>query len=103
MVPQYAGDEDIWRNHYHNKLRSDIREHVSYSTCPAMDSMIAREKEREIGLEHIRKRKAEEGQVTGVSGKKPKRSNTRKKPKGSATGNVAGYMRGLLGWVIGLL
>ena len=44
--------------------------------------MIARAREREIDLEHIRKRKLEEGQAGGASGKKPKGSDGR--PKGQS-------------------
>ena len=54
-----------------SKVRyADIRKHVTYSACPTLDDMIARE--REIDIDHIRKRKAETKQVTGVSWKKPK-------------------------------
>ena len=74
LVPQYAGDEDMRRTCYHDMLRADIQEYVSFSACPTLDSMIAMAREREIDLEHIRKRKDEEGQVTGASGKKPKGS-----------------------------
>ena len=42
--------------------------------------MIARAREREIDLEHIRKIKAETGQVVGASGKKTRGSDGR--PKG---------------------
>ena len=69
LVPQYAGDEDMRRTRYHDMLRADIREHVSFSACPTLDSMIARAREREIDLEHIRKRKAEEGHCYGGFGK----------------------------------
>ena len=44
--------------------------------------MIARARGREIDLEHIRKRKSEEGQTGGASGKKPKGSDGR--PKGQS-------------------
>ena len=67
------------RTRYHDMLRVDIREHVSFSTCPTLDSMIAKVREREIDLEHLRKRKAETGQVTRVSGKKPKGFDSRSK------------------------
>ena len=80
LVPQYAGDEDMRRTRYHDMLRADIREHVSFSACPTLDSMIARAREREIYLEHIRKRKVEEGHVMGALGKKPKGSDVG--PKG---------------------
>ena len=82
LVPQYAGDEDMRRTRYHDMLRADIREHVSFSACPTLDSMIARAREREIDLEHIRKRKLEDGQSSGASGKKPKGSDGR--PKGQS-------------------
>ena len=59
MVPQYVGDEEMRKIHNHDMLRANIREHVSYSAFPNMDSMIARAREREIDLEHLRKRKAE--------------------------------------------
>ena len=59
LVPQYAGDEDMSRNRYHDMLRADIREYVSFSACPNLDSMIASAREREIDLEHLWKRKAE--------------------------------------------
>ena len=73
------GDEDTRRTHYHDMLRAGIREHVSFSMCPTLGSMIARVKEREINLEHILKRKVEEGHATGALGKKPNRSDTRSK------------------------
>ena len=82
LVPQYAGNEDMRRTHYHDMLRADIREHVSFSACPTLDSMIARAREREIDMEHVQKRKAVEGLTTGASGKKPKGSDGR--PKGQA-------------------
>ena len=79
LVPQYAGDEEMRKTHYHDMLRADIQEHVSYSACPTLESMISRALEREIDLEHLRKRKAETEQVMGVSWKKPKGSDTTSK------------------------
>ena len=76
LVPQYAGDEDMRRTRYHDMLRADIREHVSFSACPTLNSMISRAREREKDLEHIRKRKAVEGHVMRASGKKPKGSDS---------------------------
>ena len=67
------------RTRYHDMLRADIREHASFSASLNLDSMIARVKEREIELENIRKRKAEEGQVAGASRKKPNGSDARSK------------------------
>ena len=82
LVPQYVGDEDMRRTRYHDMRRADIREHVSFLACPTLDSMIARAREREIDLEHIWKRKVEEGHVMGTSGKKPKGSDAG--PKGQS-------------------
>ena len=61
LVPQYAGDEDMRKTCSHDMLRADIREHVSFSACPTLDSMISMAREREIDLELVRKRKVEEG------------------------------------------
>ena len=43
------------RNHY--MLRDDIMEFVSLSGCKTLNDMIARARECEIDLEHLRKRK----------------------------------------------
>ena len=59
--PQYVGDEEMKKTQYHDMLRADIRKYVSYSACLALDDMIVRAGEREIDIEHIRKRKAEDG------------------------------------------
>ena len=67
------------RTRYHDMLRADIREHVSFAACPTLESMIARAREREIDLEHLRKRKAKMEQVIGASGKKPKEFDSRSK------------------------
>ena len=61
LVPQYAGDKEMRKTCYHDMLRANILEHVSYSACPNLDSMIARTREREIHLEHIRKKKGKGG------------------------------------------
>ena len=83
LVPQYTGDEEMKKTHYHDMLIADIQKYISYSTCPTLDDMItrAREREREIDIEHIRKRKAEIRQTTGVSRKKPKGFDSRSKGK----------------------
>ena len=57
LVPQYATDEEIWKTQYHNMLRPNIREFVSFSTCQTLDDMISRVQEYGIDLEHIGKRK----------------------------------------------
>lgn len=59
LVPQYVGDEEMRKTRYHDMLRADIMEHVSYSACPTLESMIARASKREIDIEHLRKRKVE--------------------------------------------
>lgn len=59
LVPQYAADEEMKKNRYHNMLRSDIREFVSYLAYPKLEDMILRAREQEIVLEHIIKRKVE--------------------------------------------
>lgn len=72
LVPQYGVDEEMRKNQYHDMLSSDIREFVSFSACLTLDDMISKDRERDIDLEHKGKRKAEHGQTTGVSVKKPK-------------------------------
>ena len=60
-------------------LRPDIREFISFSTCPNLDDNISRAWEREINLEHIGKRKAEHGYPFGAAVKKPKGFDSRSK------------------------
>ena len=50
LVPQYAGDDEMRKNKYHDMLRDDIRKHVSYSACLTLEDMIARAREREIDI-----------------------------------------------------
>lgn len=57
---------------YHDMLRSNIKEFVSFSACPTLEDMISRSREREIDLECIGKRKAEKVQTNGISTKKLK-------------------------------
>ena len=47
--------------------------------CPTLDDMIDRTREREIDIEHIRKRKVETGQTIGVSMKRRKGLDSRLK------------------------
>ena len=42
---------------YHEMLRDDIREFLSLSWCETLNNMIDRARERDIDLEHLRKRK----------------------------------------------
>lgn len=60
------------KTHYHDTLRANIQKHVSYSACPTLDNMIARAREKEIDLEHLRKRKAGEGRLLGFRGRNPR-------------------------------
>ena len=76
LVPQYVGDEEMRKSRYHDMLRADIPKHVSYSACLTLEDMIARVREREIDIKHLRKGKTEVGHVSGVSGKKPKGSDS---------------------------
>ena len=61
LVPQYASDEGMKKSQYYDMLRADIWKYVSYSTCPTLDDMITRTREKEIDIELIRKRKSETG------------------------------------------
>ena len=65
------------KTQYHDILKADIHKYVSYSACPTLDDMIAKAREREIEIDHLRKRKAEVGQTTRVSVKKPKGFDSR--------------------------
>ena len=76
-MPQYAKDEEIQRTHYHDMLRYDIREHVSFSACPTPDSMNAKAREREIDLEHIAKRMSDQMYTLEGPRKRPKTSDQR--------------------------
>ena len=77
VVPQYAGDDEMQRTRCHDMLRADIREHVSFSACPTLDSMISRAREREIDLEHIAKRRSDQMYTLEGPGKRPKTSDQR--------------------------
>lgn len=59
LVPLYAINEEMKKNRYHDILRADIQDFVSFSTCRTLEDMIARAREREINLEHLRKMKVE--------------------------------------------
>ena len=65
------------KTQYHNMLKADIRELVSFLVCRTLQDMIGKSWDPKIKLGHLRKRKAD--QVTGVSWKKPKGSDTRSK------------------------
>lgn len=56
---------------YHDILRLDISEFVSFSACQTLEDVISRAREREIDLEHIGKKKAEQVKTARDSAKKP--------------------------------
>ncbi|KAL7605587.1 hypothetical protein Lser_V15G15349 [Lactuca serriola] len=80
LIPQYAEEEEMKKDRYHEMLRSDIRQFVSRSRCKTLDEMIAMAREKEIDLETERKRKPEVVSGSGNSGKNPKVSDH--KPRG---------------------
>lgn len=71
LIPQYAANEAMRKTRYHDMLRPNIQEFISFSNCSKLDNMISRAQEQEIDLEHICKRKAEHGQTTRILAKKP--------------------------------
>ena len=77
LVPQYTAYEEMRKTRYHDMMRSDISEFVSFSASLKLDDMISRAQEREIDLEYIGKRKVEQVQTAGVSAKKPKGFDSR--------------------------
>ena len=76
-MPQYVGDDEMQRTRYHDMLRADIREHVSFLASPTLGSMIARAREREIDLEHIAKRRSDQTYTLEGPRKRPKTSDQR--------------------------
>ena len=56
---------------YHDMLKDDIREFVSLSGCD-LDDIIARVRERDIDLEHLRKRRPQQTQIAVGQVKRPK-------------------------------
>lgn len=42
LVPKYVADEEIKNTRYHDMLRVDIREFVSFSACRTLEEMIAK-------------------------------------------------------------
>ena len=57
---------------YHDMLRDDIREFVSFSGCETVNYMITKSLEREIDLKHLRKRKSKQTQIAVGQAKRPK-------------------------------
>lgn len=60
------------KTRYHDMLREDIKEFVSFSSFWKLEDMIARTREREINLENLSKKKEEQVQKAKASAKKPK-------------------------------
>lgn len=79
LVSQYVTDEEMKKAWYHEMLRSDVRQFVSRSSCKTLKDMRAREKEGEIDLEMVRKRKSDSAMSVEGSGKRPKVSDSRTK------------------------
>ena len=63
LVMQYAVDKEIKKVRYHDMLRDDIREFMIFSGFKTLNDVISRAREREIDLEHLRKRKPEQIQI----------------------------------------
>lgn len=57
---------------YHDMLRADIKEFVSFLTCQTLEDMIVEAQEWEIDLEYLGKRKTEQVQIVGGTMKIPK-------------------------------
>ena len=70
-------DKEIKKAQYHEMLRSDVRQYVSWTNCKKLEDMIARARERVIDLEAERKRKLDEVQTSVGLEKRPKVSNSR--------------------------
>ena len=51
LVPHYVADEEINKTRYHDLLRDDIKDFMSFSRCKTLNDMIARDPE----LEHRKK------------------------------------------------
>lgn len=63
-------NKEIRKTRNNDILRSEIREFISFSSCPTSDDLISRVRERDIDLKHIWKRNVEHGHMFGVSAKK---------------------------------
>lgn len=75
LVPQYIADEEMMKTRYHDMLRDDIREFVSFSGCKNLNDMIERARERAIELELRMKRMSEQVQTVVGQAKRPKTSD----------------------------
>ena len=63
------------KTRYHDMLRDDINDFMSFSGCKTLNDMIARAQEREIELELRMKRKPEQLHTIVGQDKKPKTSD----------------------------
>ena len=59
LIPQYATDEEMRWTQYHDMLRDDIREFVSFIWCKTLNEMVEKARKREMKLETHTKRKIE--------------------------------------------
>ena len=59
LVLQYATNKEMKKARYHDMLMDSIEDFVSLLGCKTLNDMIARVREWEIDLEHLRKRKSE--------------------------------------------
>lgn len=58
LVPLYVADEKMKKARYYDMLKDEILTFVSMYSYKTMEDMIAGDREREIDLETIRKRKS---------------------------------------------
>ena len=72
LVLQYAVDEEMKKERYHDMLRDDIMEFVGISGCNTLNDMTSRSQERDIDLEHIRKRESDQFLILKGLGRRPK-------------------------------
>ena len=77
LVPQYVVDEEMKKARYHDMLMDDISEFLSLSGCKTLNDTITRPREREIDLEHLRKRKTEHIHIAVGQAKRTKTQDSR--------------------------
>ena len=63
LVLQYTATKEMKKAKYHDIRRDDISELVSLSGCKNLNDMIARDRECEIDLEYLGKRKSGQIQI----------------------------------------
>lgn len=72
LVWQYAGNEDMKKNMYHDMLRNDIMDFVSVSSCQTLEQTINQAQEQEIELQFWKKRNPPQVHTTVVQAKNSK-------------------------------